>query len=152
MEICFLVSALKNNEMKKLTLIVLLLFFGITFVVANDYSFETEQINVLKLKLDGKWKASIESPNGNVEFTIDYKVEGKKLSGTISSAQGELKFTDGAISGKNFEYTLELNGTKHTHKGTLDRDTVTIIIVLWSGKVNLLWIGLRNNIAHWISP
>lgn len=112
--------------MKKLTLIVLLLFLGIAFVMANDYGFETEPINVLKSKLDGKWKAPTESPNGNVEFTIDYKVEGKKLSGTISSAQGELKFTDGLISGKNFEYTLELNGTKHAHKGTQDGDTVTI--------------------------
>lgn len=112
--------------MKKLTLIVLLMFFGTTFIMANNNVIKPEPINVVKSRLDGKWKASIETENGNFEFTVDYKVEGKKLSGTFSSAQGELSFTDGAISGNTFEYSFDLDGEKQTHKGKLDGDTVTI--------------------------
>lgn len=114
--------------MIKITLLLALMFMGTSLVQANvkDNVLENTPINLLKSKLDGKWKASIETPNGNIEFTITYKVEGKKLSGVITSAQGELEFADGTISGNEFEYTLDLNGTKNTHKGTLDGDTVTI--------------------------
>lgn len=112
--------------MKKMTLLVLLMFLGTTPAIAYDYACETEPISELNSKLEGKWKASIETPNGDFEFTVNYKIVDKKLTGTFYSDQGELSFTDGTISGNNFEYTLNLNETKHKHKGKLTGDTIVI--------------------------
>ena len=36
------------------------------------------------------------------------KVDGEKLSGTISSEMGEVVFTDGKIEGETFEYKLDI--------------------------------------------
>lgn len=68
-------------------------------------------------KIDGSWAASVETDNGTFEFTLTYKVDGKKLSGSISSDMGELDFTNGKVDGDTFEYKLELDGYTITHKG-----------------------------------
>ncbi len=43
----------------------------------------------------GTWKASIETPNGAMENTFTFKVEGDKLTGTITMGQ----MGEGPISG-----------------------------------------------------
>ena len=70
-------------------------------------------------KIEGKWAASIDTDNGTFEFTLDYKVDGEKLSGTISSDMGSLDFTDGKIEGETFEYKLDIDGYVIKHKGKI---------------------------------
>jgi hypothetical protein len=70
-------------------------------------------------KIDGKWAATVDTDNGTFDFTLTYKVDGEKLSGTLSSEMGEITFTDGKINGDTFEYKFDIEGYSITHKGTV---------------------------------
>ncbi|NQU54898.1 MAG: hypothetical protein HQ522_20445 [Bacteroidetes bacterium] len=73
-------------------------------------------------KIDGKWAASVDTDNGTFEFTLTYKVDGEKLSGTMVSEMGELEFADGKVNGDTFEYKFEIEGYSITHKGKVLND------------------------------
>jgi hypothetical protein len=91
--------------MKKIFASVFLMLFCTTLLFAS--------------KIDGSWAASVDTDNGTFKFTLTYKVDGEKLSGTISSDMGELEFTDGKVDGDTFEYKFEIDGYSITHKGKL---------------------------------
>ncbi|RYY31198.1 MAG: hypothetical protein EOO04_02135 [Chitinophagaceae bacterium] len=59
--------------------------------------------------LDGNWKGSRETPNGNMELTYSLKVEGNQLKGTIKSEFGEITIEDGKVDGKKFSYSISFN-------------------------------------------
>ena len=42
-------------------------------------------ILVFSSKFDGKWKGVVQTDSGPFEFTVVYKVEGEKLSGSFIS-------------------------------------------------------------------
>ncbi|HEY3969409.1 MAG TPA: hypothetical protein VGM05_32955 [Planctomycetaceae bacterium] len=77
----------------------------------------------------GTWKWSVTFNNQTFEPTLKLKLEGDKLSGTMSNrdnqetAIDDAKFKDGEVS---FSVTRERNGTKRTtkYKGKLDGDTI----------------------------
>ena len=94
--------------MKKIFVSAFMLLFCTTMLFAS--------------KIDGTWAASIDTDNGIFEFTLQYKVDGEKLSGTLSSDMGELDFTDGKVSGDTFEYKFEIEGYSITHKGKVLND------------------------------
>lgn len=75
---------------------------------------------------DGKWKTTIQTDMGEMSFTMDYKVDGETVSGTLSSDMGDLPFSGGKVSGNQIEYTLDIQGMKITHKGTLDGDKINV--------------------------
>jgi opacity protein-like surface antigen len=61
----------------------------------------------------GTWKASIETPNGSMENTFVFKVDGNKLTGTTSSEMGgERAISDGKVDGDSLSFTvkMEFNG------------------------------------------
>jgi hypothetical protein len=78
----------------------------------------------------GTWKWSIERNGQKFESTLKLKLEGDKLTGTISGRQGaespieEASFKDDTVS---FSVTRERNGNKVTTKysGKLSGDTIT---------------------------
>jgi hypothetical protein len=83
---------------------------------------------VFAAKVDGKWKASIDTPNGVFEFSVVYKVDGEKITGEFFSEYGNLAFGPGImISAKEFEYSFDLEYVKNTHKGTLINDNEILI-------------------------
>lgn len=53
-------------------------------------------------KVDGKWAMNVETPQGAMDVALDIKSEGKKITGTITSPQGETplegEFADGKIA------------------------------------------------------
>ena len=75
---------------------------------------------------DGKWKTTIQTDMGEMSFTIEYKVDGEKVSGTLISDMGDMPFSDGKISDNQIEYTLDIQGMKITHTGTLDGDKINM--------------------------
>ena len=65
--------------------------------------------------LNGKWVAQVPGRNGQTrETTFNFKVEGKKLTGTVSGMQGEVAIEDGTIKGDDisFTQTVERQGNK----------------------------------------
>lgn len=70
----------------------------------------------------GKWMAQVPGRQGaTVETTFNLKVEGDKLTGTMSSPQGDVAIGEGKVSGDDisFSVTREFNGNsfKIIYKG-----------------------------------
>ena len=74
--------------------------------------------------ISGNWKATAEGPNGNMERTFTFKVDGNKVTGeTTSSLLGKSTITDGKIEGDTVTFTitakLQDNEMKLTYKGKI---------------------------------
>src|SRR5690242_3388874 len=54
----------------------------------------------------GTWKASVETPNGTFESTFVFKVDGGKLTGTVSSPMGEAPISDGKVDGDDVSFNI----------------------------------------------
>jgi hypothetical protein len=79
--------------------------------------------------IDGKWKASMEGPDGKMEITFTFKVNGNVLTGTVGSPMGELPISNGKIDGKEFSFDIDMGGNPMPHKGTIDGDVIKMKIV-----------------------
>lgn len=76
--------------------------------------------------IDGKWKASMEGPNGKMELTYTFKVDGAALTGSISSEMGDLAISNGKVNGKEFSFDLDFNGNAMPFKGAIDGDVIKL--------------------------
>lgn len=61
--------------------------------------------------IDGNWKGTRETPNGNIELNYTFKVEGTTLTGTLKSQFGETNLENGKIDGNKISYSITFNGT-----------------------------------------
>jgi hypothetical protein len=80
--------------------------------------------------IDGKWTASMDTPNGPRTTTFTFKADGDKLTGTMSGRNGDTPIEDGKIDGNNISFTrtFERNGEKMQMKytGTLSGDELKL--------------------------
>ncbi len=71
----------------------------------------------------GTWKSSMETPNGTMEQTYTFKVDGDKLTGTVSSQMGDAEISEGKLEGEKISFAVsrEFNGQafKMTFEGTV---------------------------------
>ena len=84
----------------------------------------------LAADLNGRWIGKI----GNDEVALNLKAEGKKLSGTIYTPDGEGPIANGKISGSDFSFTYSTNGYVIPYTGKLDGDKVEIFSSIVKGK------------------
>jgi hypothetical protein len=100
--------------MKKLMFTFLVLFFGTIFSYAAD--------------VDGKWKGSFAGGQGGdaMELVFNFKADGEKLTGSITSPMGDMEITNGKIVGKELSFDVDVNGMAIKHKGTLDGDVIKL--------------------------
>lgn len=70
--------------------------------------------------LTGKWSLSVETPQGTMANTMDLKLDGKKVTGTITSQMGTTELAGEFTDGK-----LTFNMSVDTPNGTLQ--------IAWSG-------------------
>jgi hypothetical protein len=78
-----------------------------------------------KIDPTGTWKSSYTNQDGQVrESTIKLKVEGDKLTGTVSGRNNDSAIEEGKIKGDevSFQVTREFNGNK--------------VVIKYSGKVS----------------
>ena len=81
----------------------------------------------------GTWKGTAETPNGTIERTFVFKVDGDKLTGeTTSQMMGKSTITDGKIDGDNLTFTIKANfqGNEMTlnYKGKVSGDTIKFTV------------------------
>ena len=81
--------------------------------------------------ISGTWKASAEGPNGTMERTFVFKVDGNKLTGeTTSSMLGKSTITDGKVDGDNLSFSIKVNFQGNdmvlTYKGKVTGDTMKL--------------------------
>lgn len=74
--------------------------------------------------ITGKWTAQVPGREGaTMETTFDFKVEGEKLTGTVTTPRGDAPITEGTVKGDAiaFSQTLSFNGNevKFLYKGTV---------------------------------
>lgn len=79
--------------------------------------------------ISGKWVAQVPGRGGQTrEQTFTFKVEGDKLTGTVSGRQADTAIGDGKISGDeiSFSVTNEFNGNviKFLYKGKVTGDEI----------------------------
>jgi hypothetical protein len=79
--------------------------------------------------VDGKWVAQVPGRGGQTrEQTFTFKVEGDKLTGTVSGMQGDNPISDGKISGDEISFTVKIsfNGNDVTllYKGKISGDEI----------------------------
>lgn len=72
-------------------LLVLMTLFALTLCAAD---------------VAGTWKASVETPNGTFESTFVFKVDGNKLTGTVTGRMGEAAITDGKVDGDDVSFNV----------------------------------------------
>jgi hypothetical protein len=81
--------------------------------------------------LRGTWKATVETPNGAMENTFTLKVDGDKLTGTITMGQfGEAPISEGKVDGDNVSFLVvrEFNGNQFriNYKGKVAGDEMKL--------------------------
>ena len=82
----------------------------------------------LAADVSGKWTAEVAGRGGPQTITLTFKVDGDKLTGTVSNPMGELPISDGKVEGDNisFNQVLSFGGNDVTLKytGTVKGDTI----------------------------
>jgi hypothetical protein len=112
--------------MKKLSMLVALL--ALTTGLSAQTPAPKEQTPAAKPdakaapELTGKWNLSVETPQGTMSNTMELKMDGKKVTGTITSQMGTSELAGEFADGK-----LTFNMSVDTPNGTLQ--------IAWTGAV-----------------
>jgi len=84
---------------------------------------------VLAADVTGKWTAQVPSRQGGTrEQSFNFKVDGDKLTGTISGRQGDIAISDGKTSGDTISFTVKMeyggNSVEQKYTGTVAGDEI----------------------------
>lgn len=79
--------------------------------------------------VSGTWKGTAETPNGTIERTFVFKVDGNKLTGeTTSQMMGKSVIENGKIEGDNLSFTITVkfqdNEMKLNYTGKLSGNEI----------------------------
>ncbi|HTS60569.1 MAG TPA: hypothetical protein VMH28_01020 [Candidatus Acidoferrales bacterium] len=82
----------------------------------------------------GTWKASLETPNGTIQNTFVFKVDGGKLTGTVTGQAGEAPIADGKVEGDNVSFTVKRDTPNGelvlNYKGTISGDDMKMTVTI----------------------
>jgi hypothetical protein len=96
----------------------------------------------------GNWKATAEGPNGSMERTFAFKVDGTKLTGeSVSSIAGKSDIMDGKVDGDNLSFMLNVkiqdNEMKVNYKGkVVSKDEIKFTAEV--GDRTIEWLAKRQ--------
>ena len=76
----------------------------------------------------GKWVGAVDTPNGPIELTYDFKASGETLTGTVTSAMGTVELTNGKIAGDTLTYDVQVESGKITHSAKLNAEGTEIAV------------------------
>ena len=76
--------------------------------------------------LAGKWTGNLKTPNGDLETARVFKVDGEKLTGTVTKMYGEEQITDGLVKGDEISFVIIAGGGqfKLIYKGKVETDQI----------------------------
>ena len=71
----------------------------------------------------GKWKASVTGRNGaQQDITFDLKVDGEKLTGSMTSPRGSVDISEGKVQGDSISFVISFNEMRIVHTGKVAGD------------------------------
>ena len=87
---------------------------------------------VFALDINGKWKGNLASPNGDLETTMVLKVEGEKLTGTVTNMYGEEQIAEGSVKGNDVNFVINAGGGqfKILYKGKVTGQDIKFHVVI----------------------
>ncbi|MEO6317119.1 MAG: hypothetical protein ABIU63_10140 [Chitinophagaceae bacterium] len=89
--------------------------------------------------LNGKWTGSLNTPDGNeIPVSFNFKLDGDKISGTATGPNGDIPITNGKVTGADFTFNLNINGSDITHicKYYSVGDSVSVNVDFNGGKMH----------------
>ncbi|MCS6954249.1 MAG: hypothetical protein RMK57_16785 [Bryobacterales bacterium] len=86
-------------------------------------------LTAIAADVSGKWIAQVPGRGGQTrEVTFTFKVDGDKLTGTMSTPMGEREISDGKVSGDEISFTILMsfggNEVKMLYKGKVEGDQI----------------------------
>lgn len=98
--------------------------------------------------ISGRWKGTAETPNGTIERTFNFKVEGDKLTGeTESQMLGKSTITDGKVEGNTVTFTINVkfqdNDMKLNYKGLINGDEIKFTVDIPNGGQTIEYTAKR---------
>ncbi|HCN82975.1 MAG TPA: hypothetical protein DIT07_05045 [Sphingobacteriaceae bacterium] len=102
---------------RKLSLSLALIFSVVLITMAADL-------------ISGSWKGKLVIGNGERALTYNLKADGEKLSGNITSEQGEIPIYDGKVIGESISFKIDVNGTVIPHEGKVSGDTLNMKLIV----------------------
>ncbi|MGJ5816453.1 hypothetical protein [Paludibaculum fermentans] len=98
----------------------------------------TMALSAFAADVAGKWKATMEGPNGSMQLTFDLKVDGNKITGKATGDMGEMKITDGTIDGDRISFAIETEQMKVVHKGTVSGDEMKLKVEVGDNSMEMV--------------
>ena len=74
--------------------------------------------------VSGKWSGEVPSRGQTGTATFVFKVDGDKLTGTLTGAQGEVQLQDGKVAGNDISFSTAGGNAKILFKGTVSGDEI----------------------------
>lgn len=96
----------------------------------------------------GRWLGKL----GNTELALNLKAEGKKLTGTIYTPDGEGPISNGKISGAAISFTYATNGVTIPFTGTLNGDNLEVGAVMQGKETKGTFARMSDGQAIRITP
>lgn len=98
--------------------------------------------------MTGTWKGTAETPNGTIERTFVFKVDGDKLTGeTSSEMMGKSVIHDGKVSGDAISFTINVkfqeNEMTLNYKGKVDGDQIKFTVDVPNGGPTLEYVAKK---------
>ena len=89
-------------------------------------------------KINGKWIGVVSNPQGDMELTFTFKVDGDTLTGTDSSSIGVIELTNRTVNGNDFSFDVDTGGMVIQHKCKyLDDDTIDVVANIMDQEINM---------------
>ena len=76
--------------------------------------------------IDGKWEGAVQTPDGDLLLTFDFKTDGDALSGTVDSVMGVVPLKNGRVNGDVLTFDVELEAMTVSHEARVNGDEITI--------------------------
>lgn len=74
----------------------------------------------LAADVTGKWVGSVDTPNGPLELTFEFKAEGETLTGNVTSAMGPQALANGKVAGDVLTFEVAFEGGTITHEAKVN--------------------------------
>jgi hypothetical protein len=86
----------------------------------------------------GTWKATLQTPNGAEENTFLFKVDGGKVTGTVSgSTLGSIQIDEGKVEEDKISFSITSEFGVIRYSGTIKGDDMTMTLVVGDGQFSL---------------
>jgi hypothetical protein len=76
-------------------------------------------VTALAADVSGKWSGQVPSSGDAMAATFTFKVDGDKLTGTMTGPQGEVSLQEGKVSGDQISFTTTGGNAKILFQGTV---------------------------------